>query len=87
MQIEQNLHTIERHKEQLKLAGITYYAKVNWSFLKSDINKFSLSKNLFLLIIGGAPHRPKKRWSVENYVNLIKLLNERKIFPIINRRQ
>ncbi len=77
------LHTIERHKEQLKLAGITSYAKVDWNFLKSDINKFSLSKNLFLLIIGGSAHRPKKRWSVENYVNLIKLLNDRKITPII----
>ena len=45
--------------------------------------KLSLSKNLFLLIIGGAIHRPKKRWSIENFVKLIKLLNVKKIIPII----
>ena len=65
------------------LAGVSSYSKVDWSFLKSDIKKFSLSKNLFLLIIGGAPSQAKKRWSIENYVNLIKLLNVKKITPII----
>ena len=77
------LHTIQRHKDQLRLAGIKSFAKVNWNFLKSNIKKFSLTNNLFLLIIGGAAHRPKKRWSIHNYVNLIKLLNQKKIFPII----
>ena len=49
----------------------------SWNFLKSNIKKFSLTNNLFLLIIGGAAHRPKKRWSIHNYVNLIKLLNQK----------
>ena len=41
------------------LAGITSYAKVDWSFLKAISRNF-LSKNLCLIIIGGAAHRPKK---------------------------
>tara|TARA_B100001939_G_C16863878_1_gene583150 strand:+ start:216 stop:1163 length:948 start_codon:yes stop_codon:yes gene_type:complete len=77
------LHTIERHKQQLMLAGVSSYSKVDWSFLQSDIKKFSLSKNLCLLIIGGAIHRPKKRWNIENFIKLIKLLNVKQIIPII----
>ena len=78
-----SLHTIERHKEQLRLAGISKVAKVNWKFLKSNIDKFNLRNNLFLLIIGGAEHRPEKRWSIENYIILIRILNKKKIFPIV----
>ena len=77
------LHTIDRHKQQLMLAGVSSFSNVNWSFLKSDIQKLSLSKQLFLLIIGGSPHRPNKRWSIENFTKLIKILNVKKIIPIV----
>ncbi len=77
------LHTLKRQKEQLKFAGIKSQTNVNWRFLKSDIRKFFLKDNLFLLVIGGSIHRPEKRWSIENYIELIKYLNQKKIYPII----
>lgn len=78
-----NLHTIERQKEQLELAGIKTHSVVNWNFLKSDINKFCLPDKLFLLIIGGSIHRPEKRWALSGYKKLIKYLNKKKITPVI----
>ncbi len=77
------LHTFERQRDQLRLAGIKKFATVNWSFLKSDISKLDLSDDLFLLVIGGSIHRPKKRWTLKNYIKIIEELNKFKIVPII----
>ena len=81
--LRKKMHTLERQKDQLEVAGITSKANFDWSFFKSDISKFKLNNNLFLLVIGGSVHRPQKRWSIKNYVSLIKYLNEKKICPLI----
>ena len=79
----QTMHTLERQKDQLNVVGIHSLTKLNWNFLKSDIGKFKLNNKCFLLVIGGSPHRPQKRWSIENYINLIKYLNKREICPVL----
>ena len=63
------------------LAGVSSYPRLIGVFKERYQEIFSF-KNLCLLIIGGAIHRPK-RWSIENFVKLIKLLNVKKIIPII----
>ena len=78
------MHTLERHKDQLNVAGIHSLTKLNWNFLKSDIRKIKLNNKCFLLVIGGSPHRPQKRWSIENFINLIKYLNKRENLPCSN---
>ncbi|MBF96427.1 MAG: hypothetical protein CFH34_00291 [Alphaproteobacteria bacterium MarineAlpha9_Bin4] len=77
------LHTIERHRQQLKIAGIKSIKIIDWGFLKSDISKLNLGDNLFLIVIGGSIHRPEKRWATENYIQLIKYLNEKNVCPVI----
>ena len=81
--LRKELHTLERQKDQLEVAGIKNKINLDWSFFKSDISKFSLKNNLFLLVIGGSPHRPQKRWPIKNYISLIKYLNKKKIWPVI----
>ena len=81
--LRKELHTLERQKDQLEVAGIKNKINLDWSFFKSDISKFNLKNNLFLLVIGGSPHRPQKRWPIKNYISLIKYLNKKKIWPVI----
>ncbi len=77
------LHTLDRQRDQLKMVGIKSSLKINWNFLKTDISRFKLKKNLILLVIGGSSHRPEKMWSINNYINLIKYLNKKKICPVL----
>ena len=76
------LHTIERHKQQLMLAGVSSYSKVDWSF-KEVISKIFSFKKFMLINYRRSYSQAKKRWSIENFVKLIKLLNVKKIIPII----
>tara|TARA_S200000501_G_C20715142_1_gene695855 strand:+ start:140 stop:1063 length:924 start_codon:yes stop_codon:yes gene_type:complete len=77
------LHTLDRQRKQLELAGIKNEAKVNWNCFKSNISRFKLPKHLYVLVIGGSKHRPQKRWSIKKYIKLIKYLNEINIKPAL----
>jgi ADP-heptose:LPS heptosyltransferase len=44
---------------------------------------FDLPEKYALLVAGGAPHRPEKRWSVEGYTALAKHLLEQGILPVL----
>lgn len=65
-----SMHTVERQAEQLGLAGIDHVPPADLSWAGSDISRFELSPRFALLAPGGAPHRPRKRWPVENYAAL-----------------
>ena len=47
--LRKKMHTLERQKDQLEVAGITSKVNLNWSFFKSDISKFKLNNNLFFI--------------------------------------
>ena len=72
------MHTIERQKDQLKIAGIEYNYYPDWSWLLENYqNKSILPKNKFaILVTGAAIHRKSKRWSQKNYAKLIFLLSQ-----------
>lgn len=67
-------HTIERQAEQLQMAGIADvpFASVDW--MTADASRFHLPKPYVLLVPGGAPHRPEKRWPETQYAALAGLL-------------
>lgn len=57
-----NLHTIERQREQLQVAGITRFPPPALDWLAADLNGFGLPPEFALLVPGASPHRPGKRW-------------------------
>jgi ADP-heptose:LPS heptosyltransferase len=64
------MHTIERQAEQLRMAGIAHTPPPDLSWIKRDLKRLSLPKRFALMVPGGAPHRPGKRWPAENYACL-----------------
>ena len=77
------LHTIDRQCEQLHLAGIRKVPPADVSWLKSHAYPFSPKDRFVLLIPGGAPHRPDKRWPSDHYAALANLLVDNGFTPLV----
>jgi ADP-heptose:LPS heptosyltransferase len=77
------MHTVERQKEQLHLAGIDNVPPVDFSWINADIRKFGLQNTFVLLVPGGAAHRPAKRWPGEYYQQLIQYFASKKIQVVL----
>ena len=75
------MHTIERQAEQLAMAGVEVKTDFDRNWLNADIKQFKLPKRYALLVPGGAPHRPFKRWP--HYRSLATRLVRRGITPVI----
>ncbi len=56
------MHTVERQRDQLRMAGITEFPVPDLSWLEADLSGFSLPPRFALLIPGASPARPGKRW-------------------------
>ena len=77
------MHTIERQQEQLSMAGIAGVAPGDFSWIKTDINRFGLRDIFALIAPGGAAHRPGKRWPTPHYQKLIQHLITKDIQPVL----
>lgn len=77
------MHTIERQKEQLALAGITDVPPPDLSWVQSDVSRFKLRSPYVILVPGSSPHRPDKRWPETGFVALAVGLLERGIQPVL----
>ncbi len=56
------LHTIERQREQLQMAGIAAFPAPRLDWLDADLSAFALPERFALLVPGASPQRPAKRW-------------------------
>jgi ADP-heptose:LPS heptosyltransferase len=61
------MHTLERQREQLEMAGITRFPPPDLSWLDAAIDRFALPERFCLLIPGASPGRPLKRWPAERF--------------------
>lgn len=77
------MHTIERQKEQLSVAGISVTPTPSFDWLDSNIDHFSLSDNFVLILPGGSARRAKKRWPVCKYIELANDLVLRGQTPVL----
>lgn len=77
------MHTLDRQAEQLAMAGIPRVAPPNLDWVDGDISKFNLPQPYGLLVPGGAPSRPRKRWPAQGYGALAQLLSKRGITPVL----
>lgn len=69
------MHTVERQREQLAMAGISHFPAPALDWLDADITRFGLPERFALLIPGASPGRPAKRWPVENFAGLAAALD------------
>jgi ADP-heptose:LPS heptosyltransferase len=64
------LHTIERQREQLAMAGITDFPPPELGWLDGDVTDLGLPPRFALLVPGASPARPGKRWPVGHFAAL-----------------
>ena len=77
------MHTIERQREQLAMAGIAAVPPPDLSWVESDLERFGLPHPFVLLCPGGAAHRPGKRWPSERFAALASWLAERRVGSVL----
>jgi ADP-heptose:LPS heptosyltransferase len=77
------MHTQDRQREQLQIAGIYQVPPTDLSWMTSDLSHFNLPQSYGLLVPGGAAHRPAKRWPTKRYTELAAHMNAKGITPII----
>ncbi len=73
------MHTVERQREQLAMAGITDYPAPDTNWLDADLSRFSLPPQYALLVPGASAGRPGKRWPVDNFAALARAL----LMPVV----
>lgn len=56
------MHTLERQREQLEMAGIRDFPAPDLGWLDGDVARFGLPPRFALLVPGASPGRPGKRW-------------------------
>lgn len=77
------MHTVERQREQLKMAGINDVPAADLSFADADLTAFRLPDTYALLVPGGAAHRPEKRWPLPHFKTLAQNLSGQGVFPVV----
>ncbi len=77
------LHTVERQKQQLAIAGIHEPFTPDLSWLKASIGRFNLPKNFALIVAGGSAHRTGKRWPAHNYGIISTWLATNGVTPVL----
>lgn len=78
-----HMHTVERQAEQLRVAGIRNVPPADLSWVEADTGRFGLAPRFALLVPGGAPHRPGKRWPAERFAALARWLMSRGQQPVL----
>jgi ADP-heptose:LPS heptosyltransferase len=77
------MHTLERQAEQLAIAGIADVPPPNLDRISADIGRFELQSPYVLLVPGGSPDRPDKRWPPGNYAELARRLIVKSVTPVV----
>jgi len=75
------MHTLERQREQLLMAGVENFPAPDLSWLAGAA--FELPEKFALLVPGAAAHRPGKRWPAERFGALAAVLHGRGITPVV----
>ncbi|MEQ9489564.1 MAG: glycosyltransferase family 9 protein [Alphaproteobacteria bacterium] len=78
------MHTIDRQAEQLAMIGIEPPKRVSMDWLTGGPPVVEgLSDRFALLLPGGAPHRPEKRWPATRYAGLAQSLSKTGVQPVV----
>jgi len=81
--LRQQRHIQDVLAEQLALAGVHDIPRPHLSWLTGDADRFGLPDPFALLIPGGAPHRPQKRWPAASFAELARKLAVVGVRPVV----
>lgn len=81
--VRQNRHIQDVLAEQLALAGIGDVPRPHLAWLQADVGRFALPSPYALLVPGGAPHRPQKRWPAAAFGEVARRLAAAGIAPVV----
>ena len=77
------MHTLDRQRDQLFRAGIPEVPRPDVSWMTADLSRLSLPDRYGLIVPGGAPHRPEKRWPAGRFAALAATWAETGLTPIL----
>ena len=75
------MHTLERQRDQLEMAGIAAFPAPDLRWLTDGGPQ--IAPPYALLVPGSAPHRPEKRWPAARFGALAAILQARGIRPVV----
>ena len=78
-----HLHTIDRQAEQLRHAGIDFVPQPGVQWLDAPVSDLVPSNTIAILVAGGSPQRPGKRWPVKRYAALAQALLAEGMVPVL----
>jgi ADP-heptose:LPS heptosyltransferase len=76
------MHTIERQRDQLRIAGVVDAPVPDIGFLTGRAVP-ALPERFALLVPGASAHRPGKRWPASRYGELAQVLLARGLVPVV----
>lgn len=77
------MHTVDRQREQLHMAGIADVPAPDLSWLGGDVAGLRPVGPYALLVPGGSAHRPEKRWPTDRFAALGRELVARGLTPVL----
>jgi ADP-heptose:LPS heptosyltransferase len=77
------MHTLDRQADQLRRACVLDVPAPDLSWAKMSLAHFLLPQRFVVLVPGGAPHRPGKRWPVRHYAGLASMIVARGAMPVV----
>lgn len=78
-----SMHTVERQRAQLRIAGIESVPPADLSWISADVQRFGCRRPYVLFVPGGSSHRPKKRWPVDKFTALARTFVRLGIEPVL----
>ena len=78
-----NMHTIERQKDQLSFSKVKFFSRPNLSWFYNKYNKFNIFEEYALIVPGGSGKRLNKRIPIELFFEIVSLLINQNIKPIL----
>jgi len=77
------MHTLDRQADQLRMAGIPEVPPPDVSWLAADVSGLDPGAPFVLLLPGGSPERPGKRWPAALYADFAARLADSGILPVL----
>jgi ADP-heptose:LPS heptosyltransferase len=77
------MHTLDRQRDQLAMAGIADVPRPDLAWATADLAAFKLPDPYVLLVPGGSPGRPLKRWPIAKYAALATELLAHGAVPVV----
>jgi ADP-heptose:LPS heptosyltransferase len=78
------MHTLDREADQLRWAGIPGpIPQPDMSWAPACVSRFALPQNYVLLMPGGSPHRPEKRWPLACFIELSRRVAAARLAPVV----